>query len=113
MKIGKIVLQNGTEAEFGLDGWTSTDVAVAEYLNLMFGKETYLPQDGRYGVMILYDAAKKLMATMEEYPRKIDPPGNEAGRTLKSAPQTVGDDSDDDDDPWIEKTSEYLDSLEG
>lgn len=112
MKIGKIVLQNGTEAEFGLEGWTSDDPALAEYLNLMFGKETYLPQDGRYGVRILYEAAQKLQATMEEYPRKIEPPTSEGVRSLKAV-AVPDDDDEDDDDPWVEKTSDFLDSLEG
>ena len=109
MKIGKIVLQNGTEAEFGLDGWTSTDQAIAEYLNLMFGKETYRPQDGRFGVMIIYNAAEKLEAKPVEYPREIKPPQN-ATTAVKQAEQPT--DDDDDDDPWVEKTNDFLDSLE-
>lgn len=107
MKIGKIVLQNGTEAEFGLDGWTSDDVVVEEYLNLMFSKETYLPQDGRWGVKIIHDAAQKLQANAVEYPRTIKPPENTAA--VKVAEQFS---DDDDDDPWIEKTSEFLDALD-
>jgi len=110
MKIGKIVLQNGTEAEFGLDGWTSTDAAVAEYLNFMFGKETYRPQDGRWGVKIIHDAAEKMQAKPVEYPREIKPP--QTTTAVKQDAAVELEDDDEDDDPWVEKTNDFLESLE-
>lgn len=111
MKIGKIVLQNGNEAEFSVDGWAGSDQAVVEYLNLMFGKETYRPQDGRFGVKIIYEAAEKLGAKPVEYPREIKPPQISA-QPVKQAAPVAAEEADDDDDPWVEKTNDLLDSLE-
>lgn len=110
MMIGKIILENGTEVEFGLGGWTSTDAVLADYLNLMFGKETYHPQDGTFGVRIIHLAAQKLGAKQEIYPRQ----SAESAAAGIVAGKAADDDDEDafGEDPWIEKANTFLDTLE-
>lgn len=108
MKVGKIVLQSGAEAEFGVDGWTSSNATIADYLNLMFGKETYRAAQGSFGVQIIHAAAGKLNATVQIYPRAEEQavPGTTpaAGPTVSQGfdPNRIMDDDDEegDDDNW-------------
>lgn len=107
MKVGKIVLQSGSEAEFGVDGWTSADPTLADYLNLMFGKDTYRAAQGSFGVQIIHRAAEKMKATAEIYPRDAGQQAASpvAGLTVSQTfdPNRIMDDDDDDesdDDNW-------------
>jgi hypothetical protein len=107
--VGKITTEGGQVAEFSPSGWASDDAVLADYLNLMFGVETYLPQHGSFGVRIVNEAAEKLGVKAEIYPRpdQVKPQGAVPGV------KTAAEDDDDDEDPWVEKTNDLLDSLEG
>ncbi len=101
MKVGKIVLQSGSEAEFRRRWLDECRPTLADYLNLMFGKDTYRAAQGSFGVQIIHGAAEKLKATVEIYPRDAAQQAESpvAGLTVSQGfdPSRIMDDDDDDD----------------
>jgi hypothetical protein len=61
MKIGRIEMRNSV-AELTSDGWKSENDNLESFLNLTFGKASYSPSHGTFGVKLLNDAAAALGA---------------------------------------------------
>lgn len=73
MKIGRIEMRNSV-AELTSDGWSSENENLQSFLNLTFGKESYSPSHGTFGVKLLNDAAAALGAHVVMEP---DPGGED------------------------------------